>query len=91
MCLTKIAGEDSPDLSVYDDPQFNITPIPVNKMGMWEKSHAASFYRNQLKKIIPNINPLSVAVFKGRLDFSRLNFFHKILMKVISIMIKDGF
>ena len=89
MCLTKIEGEDSPELSVFQDPQFNIIPKPKNEMNMWEKSHASSFYREQLAKIIPQVKLISVAVFKGRLDFSRLSFFHKIVMKLITLMIKE--
>ena len=89
MCLTKIASEDSPDLSVFQDPQFNIIPKPKKEMNMWEKSHAGSFYREQLYKIIPQAKPVSVAVFKGRLDFSKLSFFHKIVMKLITRMVKE--
>ena len=89
MCLTKIAGENSPELTVYEDPQFNIIPKQENEMNMWQKSHAGFFYRKQLSKIIPDVKPISVAVFKGRLDFSRLGFFHKIVMKLITLMIKE--
>ncbi|MBC8526706.1 MAG: flavodoxin domain-containing protein [Candidatus Cloacimonetes bacterium] len=89
MCLTKIEGENSPDLSVFQDPQFNIIPKLKNEMNMWEKSHAGSFYIKQLSKIIPDVKPVSVAVFKGGLDFSRLSFFHKIVMKLITLMIKE--
>lgn len=89
MCLTKIAGENSPELIVYEDPQFNIIPKPENEMNMWQKSHAGSFYRKQLSKIIMDVMPVSVAVFKGRLDFGRLSFFHKVLMKFISWIVKE--
>ena len=89
MCLTKIAGENSPESIVYEDPQFNIIPKPENEMNMWQKSHTCSFYRKQLSKIIPNVKPVSVAVFKGRLDFGRLNFFHKVLMKFITWIVKE--
>lgn len=89
MYLTKIEGENSPESIVYEDPQFNIIPKPENEMNMWQKSHAGSFYRKQLSKIIPELKPVSVAVFKGRLDFGKLSFFHTIVMKLITWMVKE--
>ena len=89
MCLTKIAGENSSESIVYEDPQFNIIPKPENEMNMWQKTHAGSFYRKQLSKINPDLKQVSVAIFKGRLDFGRLSFFHKIVMKIITLMIKE--
>ena len=58
-----------------------------------EKKHTASFYTDNLKKIINGQNPVGLAFFKGNLDLSKLSLMHWFIMKLAMFFmpeIKEG-
>jgi menaquinone-dependent protoporphyrinogen oxidase len=89
LSLSEIAAETPPPFPIYKDPVFDQPAKSLNQMTSWEKSHATSLYIRNLSKIAPKVKPAAMAFFKGRLDFSKLSFFHKIVMKLITLMVKE--
>ncbi len=81
MWVTTITDEAVPEFPVYVDVAYDKYRKPKNNMGMMEKAHASSFYLKALSKIAPGIKPVGVGFFKGRLDFARLSFFDRMVMK----------
>ena len=89
MSVSEIAGESPPAFQIYKDPVFAQPQKSLNEMSSWEKSHATSLYIRNLAKIAPNIKPAAMAFFKGRLDFQRLGFFNRMVMKFITLINKE--
>ncbi|MBC8185216.1 hypothetical protein H8E88_29330 [candidate division KSB1 bacterium] len=54
-----------------------------------EKAHTSSYYFDHFLKLIPQIEPVSIAFFKGNLNLSRLKFIHKIIMHIAMILMKE--
>ncbi len=89
LSLSEIAAEAPPAFPIYKDPIFDQQAKPLNEMTSWEKSHAASLYIRNLAKIAPELKPATMAFFKGRLDFKRLSFFNRMIMKFITLINKE--
>lgn len=86
MWVTTIIVEEVPDFPVYVDLAYDKYQKPENDMGMMEKAHASSRYLKSLSKIVPEIKPVGVGFFKGRLNFSRLGFFSRMVMRFMAWM-----
>jgi menaquinone-dependent protoporphyrinogen IX oxidase len=89
LSLSEIAAETPPPFPIYKDPIFDQPAKPMNQMTSWEKSHATSLYIRNLSKIAPKLKLVGMAFFKGRLDFQRLSFFNRMVMKFITLINKE--
>ena len=83
-CLSVITLADKPlpDISIYADPSFDMRPRQRKEMNFFEGLHTSYYYVTQFSKLIPNVEPVSIAFFKGRLDFSRMNLMQRMIMTV---------
>ena len=80
--LTK-TNEPSPrGLSVYLDPALLKTPKDEKKLSFTEKLDTVVSYLSPVLKKAPLVKPISVGFFAGKLDYSKLNFFQKLFVKL---------
>jgi len=86
--LTKVPEEKCRDASIYLDPLLGNPPRVEGKLSMWEKGHLLSAFMDSVLKKVPLVKPVSIGVFKGKLDYSELSFTHWLLMKLIWLFYK---
>jgi len=87
--LTKTEDIDVNGISVYKDPAMEREPKKPEKLGMMEKRVTVKGYLEPVLKKLPDIKPISVAFLAGKLDYSKLGFFSKLLLKLF-IRAKEG-
>jgi menaquinone-dependent protoporphyrinogen oxidase len=88
MELTKVSEEKSPDMAVYLDPSLGRPPQVVGKLSLFEKGHLLSAFLDPVLKKVPQVKPFSVGVFRGKLDYSKLDFISLLVMKFIWLVYK---
>ncbi len=81
--LTKIAGDSFESIPVYQDPSYGALPKVEGKLSFAEKSTSVANYLGTPLQKVPEVKPVSVGIFAGKLDFSRLNLFGKLFVKII--------
>jgi len=81
--LTKTSETSLGALSIYQDPAIALTPKNENKLSFKEKHTTVESYLEPVRKKVPLIKPVSVGFFAGKLDYSKLNIFHKLFIKLI--------
>ena len=69
-------------VSIYADTSFDMRPRQRSEMNFFEYLHTSYYYLKQFLKLIPNVKPDSIAFFKGRLDFSRIDLIQRMIMSV---------
>ncbi len=84
MSLTRMKA----DSRVFQDPQFDLVE-PNATLTKWQLTHTPTFYVDQLNQIAGSINIESVAIFKGKLTLSQLNFTHRVIMSLICLFRSD--
>ncbi|MCL3781971.1 hypothetical protein EMN47_16415 [Prolixibacteraceae bacterium JC049] len=82
-------GYDEYPFHIYTDTSLPHWIIPAEEMSSWQKSHAVSTYVSNLQDIVVDLNLASISFFKGRLNFKRLPFIERMVMRLISLMNKD--
>ena len=80
-CMSAINDRSGTKIPLLIDPDFNDPDKAIPRIKIMEKNHTVSYYLKHLLKIIPGISPLRISFFKGRLDFSRLSMFHRLIMR----------
>jgi len=86
--LTKVPEEKGRDASIYLDPLLGNPPRVEGKLSMWEKAHLLSGFMDSVLEKAPQVKPVSIAVFRGKLDYSKLSFTHWLVMKLIWLFYK---
>ena len=83
-CLSVITLADKPlpPIPMYADPSFDMQPRQRREINFFEYLHTSWYYVRQFLKLMPKVEPVSIAFFKGRLDFSRINFTQRMIMSV---------
>jgi menaquinone-dependent protoporphyrinogen IX oxidase len=89
LCQEELTVYPPKSISIFKDPVLESTPKALKDMSIWEKSHAISYYLTNIKKVAPEFSPSALAFFKGNLDFSKLSFFHRMVMKFITLINKE--
>jgi|GEM_PF-1699931 len=89
MSVSEISGTETEKISVFKDPVFWTPSKTIKEMSKWEKTHAVSYYIENLEKTVPDFTPLALGFFKGNLTLSKLCFKHRIIMKLITLINKD--
>jgi len=83
MCMELTRVEAGPGLGipVTIDPRLGRPPRVEGKLSYWERTHLLSAILRPLLDAAPEVHPISVGVFRGRIDYRRLRFVHFVLMK----------
>ena len=73
---------------IYKDSHFqdNIKEVMESS---WEKSHSILSYADNLNKIAPELNIISMAFFKGRLILKNLSLIKSLVMRFICLINKN--
>jgi len=86
--LTKTLEEKKRDMSIYVDPSLGRPPWTEGKLTFFEKGHLLSAFLDPMLKKVPKVKPFSVGVFRGKLDYSKLDFISLLIMKLIRLTYK---
>ena len=71
--LTRIPEADHRGVPTVVDPDLGALPRNPGKLSYWERSHLVSGLVDQLLDAAPDVTPVSVGVFRGRMRYSDLN------------------
>ena len=86
--LTKTLEEKKRDMSIYVEPSLGRPPRAEGKLTFFEKGHLLSAFLDPMLKKAPQVKPFSVGVFRGKLDYSKLDFISSLVMKLIWLIYK---
>ena len=86
--LTEVSEEKGPGVSIYLDPLLGKPPRVEGKLSSFERSHLLSVFLEPVLKRAPQVKPVSVGVFRGKLDYSKLNLIGLLVMKLIRLFYK---
>jgi len=86
MRLTRDSESPEPGFPVYIDPNLAETSKPSGSMNFMEKNHLLSLYLKQFLNKFPKVIPSATAVFKGGLDFDKLDPLSFIFMKFMAMI-----
>jgi menaquinone-dependent protoporphyrinogen oxidase len=81
MELTRVTEGPGLGVPVTIDPRLGAAPRVQGKLGYWERTHLLSAILGPVLDAAPEVRPVSVGVFRGRVDYRRLRFVHFVLMK----------
>ncbi len=81
MELTRVTEGPGLGVPVTIDPLLGAAPRVQGKLGYWERTHLLSAILGPVLDAAPEVRPVSVGVFRGRVDYRRLRFVHFVLMK----------
>ena len=71
--LTRIPEATHRGVPIVVDPDLGSLPRTPGKLSYWERSHLVSGLVDQLLDAAPDVAPVSVGVFRGRMRYSDLN------------------
>jgi len=86
--LTKTPEEKWGNMSIYVDPSLGRLPRAKGKLTFFEKTHLLSAFLDPILKKVPEVKPVGVGVFRGKLDYSKLDFISSLVMKLIWLIYK---
>jgi menaquinone-dependent protoporphyrinogen IX oxidase len=88
-CMSVTKNEQIWDFPLFTDPSFQANNKTYKKMSFMERNHTSSYYIKQLKKSIPNINPFTIAFFKGDLNSKKMILPHRFIMFIAKTYLPD--
>lgn len=88
--LTHASDEDERGIPTYVDPSLGRLPAKEGKLSSFEKTHLMSGFLNELLKSAPQVQPVSVAVFRGKLDYDELDWISRSVMKLIRLIYRKA-
>ena len=81
--ITKYGAEQGSGIPVFIDPFTAKAPVDTEKLTSREKYALPENYVLPILKQAPDVRPVSIALFGGNLDMSKLNFFQMIFVMAI--------
>ena len=87
MRLGQVAGSTPFEVPLFLDPAFG-GEKPRSEMNFMERVHPVSMYLNSIKRMTKDIEPASIAFFRGVLDYSTIGFMMVLLFKFMVLF--DG-
>jgi len=83
MRLSQVSGGTAHDIPVFVDPVFG-NPRPKREMTFPEKVHPVTFYIKAILGMANNLQPTSVAFFRGVLDYNTIGLLMTMLFKMMA-------
>lgn len=83
MSLTQLDENNTDGVSVYVDPYLAQSPKRAGRLSLKENYATVTNYLRPMLKAAPEVKPVNVAFFGGKLELFRLNFFQMIFVMVI--------
>jgi menaquinone-dependent protoporphyrinogen IX oxidase len=84
--LVQIAEEPLPEPPLYVDPGLAMATLPKRKTTAMDRTHSLGYYERCRRKGVPDIDPVSIAYFKGRLVLSRLPLVARLFMRIVTTL-----
>jgi menaquinone-dependent protoporphyrinogen IX oxidase len=81
--LTKTGDETIGGVPVFMDPKVVTMPKTPGKLNFQEKQTSDVGYLEPILAKAPQIKPVGAGFFGGKLDFSKLNLFHMLFVRII--------
>jgi len=88
--LTRPSDKVFPSLNIHVDPALAEEAKPFSKMGMMEKSHSLLYYLDPILPLLDEAGITRLGFFKGNLDFSLLDLKSRLVMRLMSLMMKQA-
>ena len=82
--IVKISEEAMPKPAPYLDPSLAMKTISKKMATAMDKTHSMGYYDTAITKCAPEIKPISIAYFKGRLVLRTLPIITRIFMKIVT-------
>jgi len=79
--LIHLENRPLPSIPIYFDPAFDMAPRPRKGINFFAYSHTSFYYLKLFLKLIPNAKPISIGFFGGRLDFRKIRFHERLVMR----------
>jgi menaquinone-dependent protoporphyrinogen oxidase len=86
--LTEVSDGEGPGIPVYLDPLLRTPPRVAGKLDSFERTHLLSKFLEPVLRKAPQVKPVSVGVFRGKLDYSELSLISWLVMKLIWLFYK---
>jgi menaquinone-dependent protoporphyrinogen oxidase len=81
--LTKSTQASLGEVPVYQDPRTAKPPQDASKLSFRENYATVASYLGPVLKKAPQIKPVNVGFFGGKLDYTKLNILHKLFVMLI--------
>lgn len=81
--LVKTGETTLQGVPIYQDPTLAKPPKNESKLSFEEKQATVAAYLGPALKKAPLVKPVSAGFFAGKLDYSKLNIFQKLFVKII--------
>jgi menaquinone-dependent protoporphyrinogen oxidase len=81
--LTETPQDHVDEVPIYCDPRLPKAPGNPDKLSFRERHTTPSNYLRPILKKTPNIKPVSVSFFGGKLDYSKLGFLYMLFVMLI--------
>ena len=90
MCLelTSVSDDRVSAVPIYLDPDLGKLPRVEGRLSAFEKGHLLSALVEPMLEKTPEVKPLSVGVFRGKLDYGKLDALSWLVMKLIWLIYK---
>lgn len=82
LLITRISDINASAIPIFIDPA-------LQQSRSTEKSHALAHYLLPLVERVPEIKPVSIGFFKGRLDFKKLDFLSQMTFRLITMFTSE--
>jgi len=83
MELTDVPDTKHPGLPLVVDPLLARPPATPGKLTMFERTHLPSDFIDRLLAGAPEIRPISIVIFAGKLDYATLDPVSRLAMRMI--------
>jgi len=83
MRLTEAPGEKLPDVPLALDPSLKASPVKNGTLSIKERFTTIGYYLKPMQKAAPNIHPISVAFFNGKLEMYRLKWWQAAFVMLV--------
>ena len=93
MAAVELNDRPLPNIPIYVDPAFGGRPRRRNELGPFGYAHSVYYYITRFMESVSDVRPVTAAFFKGRLDFTRLRFHQRCVMRLVCFFyreIKEG-
>jgi len=81
--LTSLPDTKHPNLTVAVDPSLGRPPATPGKLNMFEKTHLPSGFVDRMLAGAPDVTPVSIAIFAGKLDYATLDPASRLAMRMV--------
>jgi menaquinone-dependent protoporphyrinogen oxidase len=84
--LTRVQDGQALGISFFLDPFLGRPPKIEGKLSSFEKAHLLSAFVEPVLTEAPEVKPVSVGVFRGKLDYSQLDFLSWLVMRLLRLI-----